>query len=468
MSEDYNNDSPVWKIEGEQEWRKGNTQIKLSPKAYKIVFRDIEGYQKPKSQIVYVVANQTVQINANYTYVGDVQSPSSQEEPSGESSGSGEGGESGESSGTENEEDSSSTEWVNPNEDILHFVAEKKDSTITFPTPYNVDHLIYSTDNCETWNNCKGQTITLENVGDTVYVKGKNKSFSSWTSGDSYHFNMTGKIAAYGNVMSLVGDEKKTSLADCTKGTFTGLFKNCSALTRAPKLTATTLIEGCYKFMFEGCTSLEEPPALPATELQDECYHNMFKNCSSLKYAPALPATVMKTGCYQYMFTGCTALTLPPTLPSTTLENYCYSRMFENCTGLTEMPDLPATLMEGYCYDYMFAGCTGLTTVKRLPSEDLHRQSYYRMFFGCTGITEVDLPVTSLSIDSCKEMFKDCTSLRKVTVNFESWLDEDNATFEWLNNVSSEGVFIAPEALPEIRGTSNIPSGWTLTRKSTD
>ena len=474
MSEDYNNDSPVWKIEGEQEWRKGNTQIKLSPKAYKIVFRDIEGYQKPKSQIVYVVANQTVQINANYTYVGDVQSPSSQEEPSGESSGSGEGGESGESSGTESEEDSSSTEWVNPNEDILHFVAEKKDSTISYDVRgeagtalYSDDEMYYSTDNCETWIRYRTKkTITLENVGDTIYFKNKTNTFNT-RDGDRFHsFHMTGKIAAYGSVMSLV--DNKSTLKSHTDNAFKCLFKDCSSLTRAPRLPAIELSSNCYASMFQNCTSLEEQPELPATGLANKCYESMFKGCTSLKYVPVLPASVMVNNCYQYMFSGCSSLTMPPSLPSMTLAEYCYSRMFENCTSLVEMPDLPATLMEGYCYDYMFAGCTGLTTVKRLPSEDLHRQSYYRMFFGCTGITEVDLPVTSLSIDSCKEMFKDCTSLRKVTVNFESWLDEDNATFEWLNNVSSEGEFIAPESLAEIRGTSNIPSGWTLTRKTAE
>ena len=468
MSEDYTNDSPVWKIEGEQEWRKGNTQIKLSPKAYKIIFRDIEGYQTPKPQIVYVVANQTVQINANYTYVGDANVPSSQEEPSGgeQPSGSGEGGDGGESSGTENEEESSS--WENPNEDILHFVAEKKDSTIGFymSSSYSGHGLSYSIDNCQTWigiGNNGVSSITLENIGDTIYFKGSKKNFST---SSGCHFTMTGKIAAYGNVMSLINNQ--SSLESCYDNTFSCLFLGCTALTRAPKLPATTLKSGCYRRMFEGCTSLEEPPVLPATELTSECYHSMFKGCTSLKYAPVLPASVMVDGCYQYMFSGCSSLTLPPSLASITLENYCYSRMFENCTSLTEMPDLPATLTEEGCYDYMFAGCTSLTSIKNLPCEDLHTKVYYRMFLGCTGLTEVNLPFTSLSVDSCKEMFKDCTSLNKVTVNFEQWLDGDNATFEWLKNVSSEGEFVAPESLPEIRGTSNIPSGWTLTRKSDD
>jgi len=461
MSEDYNNDSPVWKIEGEQEWRKGNTQIKLSPKAYKIVFRDLEGYQTPKPQIVYVVANQTVQINANYTYVGDAQNPSSQEQSGSEDPSSGEEGGSSETSSGSSEEGSSFEGWENPNEDILHFVAEKKDSTISFP-----GGLYCSINNCETWNRNVG-TITLKNVGDTVYVKGFKDFHSNGVS--SNHFNMTGKIAAYGNVMSLVDDEKKISLEDCSAETFKYLFSGCAVLTKAPKLPATILNPNCYRSMFEGCTSLEEPPVLPATELALECYHSMFKGCASLKYAPVLPASVMVKGCYQYMFSGCSSLAMPPTLASLELADYCYSRMFENCTSLIEMPELPATtIMEECCYDTMFSGCTSLTSIKNLPCEDAHKKLYYRMFIGCTGLTEVNLPLTSLSIEGCLEMFKNCTSLNKVTVNFEQWLDGDNATFEWLKNVSSEGEFVAPEGLEEIRDVSHIPSGWTLTRKSDD
>ena len=469
MSEDYNNDSPVWKIEGEQEWRKGNTQIKLSPKAYKIVVRDLEGYQTPKPQIVYVVANQTVQINANYTYVGDAQTSSSQEQSSSEDPSSGEEGGSNETASGSSEEESSSAEWENPNEDILHFVAEKKDSTISFGRAgYSLDGvMLYSIDNCETWQQYTNayDIITLKNVGDTIYFKTTNKNFHSHA---NKHFSMSGKIAAYGSVMSLINDTG-TSLEGHQSNTFSHLFNGCNALTRAPKLPATTLTSCCYKSMFEGCSSLEEPPVLPATELTYQCYYGMFKGCSSLKYTPVLPASVMAEGCYQYMFSGCSSITMPPTLASMELEGYCYSRMFENCTSLIEMPELPATTIIGEgCYDTMFSGCTSLTSVKNLPCEDAHKKLYYRMFLGCTGLTEVNLPLTSLSIEGCLEMFKDCTNLNKITVNFEHWLDGDNATKDWLKNVSSEGEFVAPEGLEEIRGTSNIPSGWTLTRKSDD
>ena len=64
------------------------------------------------------------------------------------------------------------------------------------------------------------------------------------------------------------------------------------------------------------------------------CYSSMFYNCTSLTQAPALPATTMADYCYSSMFQGCTALTQVPALPVITLANYCCSSMFYKCTSL--------------------------------------------------------------------------------------------------------------------------------------
>jgi hypothetical protein len=61
--------------------------------------------------------------------------------------------------------------------------------------------------------------------------------------------------------------------------------------------------------MFENCTSLTEAPVLPATTLADNCYFGMFSGCTSLTKSPDLPATELnKESCYKYMFNGCTSL----------------------------------------------------------------------------------------------------------------------------------------------------------------
>ena len=40
----------------------------------------------------------------------------------------------------------------------------------------------------------------------------------------------------------------------------------------------------------------------------DECYQSMFYNCTSLTQAPSLPATTLVANCYYAMFYGCTSL----------------------------------------------------------------------------------------------------------------------------------------------------------------
>ena len=93
-----------------------------------------------------------------------------------------------------------------------------------------------------------------------------------------------------------------------------------------------TMADRCYQHMFRDCTSLTQAPDLPATTLAKSCYQHMFRNCTSLTQAPALPATTLTSKCYQFMFNSCTALTQVPALPATTLTGGCYESMFRSCT----------------------------------------------------------------------------------------------------------------------------------------
>ena len=194
---------------------------------------------------------------------------------------------------------------------------------------------------------------------------------------------------------------------------FCSLFHSCTALTKAPDLPATTLVEGCYSRMFLGCTSLTQAPALPATTLADFCYTAMFGHCTGLTKAPALPATTLAAACYTAMFAECTSLIQAPTLPATTLTGYCYYMMFQGCTSLTQAPVLPATTLAVGCYATMFQGCTSLTQAPALPATTLANQCYYDMFNGCASLTQVpDLPATTLADGCYTSMFLGCTSLK--------------------------------------------------------
>ena len=252
--------------------------------------------------------------------------------------------------------------------------------------------LEYSTDT-STWSTWDGTTtlssatsgndnvLYLRGTGNTVITGNSNK--------DSYKWVLTGSdIACTGNIENLLDYETVKSGGHPTMANYcyAYMFRDCTSLTRAPALSATTLAAYCYEYMFQGCTSLTQAPALPATTLADYCYNDMFYGCTSLTQAPALPATTLKNYCYQQMFRGCTSLTQAPALPATTLADYCYNDMFYSCTSLTQAPALPATTLKNYCYQAMFYSCTSLTQVPALPATTLKNYCYRYMFQNCTSL----------------------------------------------------------------------------------
>lgn len=173
------------------------------------------------------------------------------------------------------------------------------------------------------WTENNGDTLTLTNVGDKVYIRAKTENQTIGSSNtDYYKFVMTGKIAASGNMQTLL--KADGSRTDAPAYCYKNLFNDCQSLTAAQRLPATTLAAGCYSNMFEGCTSLTKAPALPATTLAAGCYKEMFKGCTSLTTTPDLPVTTLDNGCYSGMFYDCTSLTTAPYLPATTLTFGCY------------------------------------------------------------------------------------------------------------------------------------------------
>ena len=75
------------------------------------------------------------------------------------------------------------------------------------------------------------------------------------------------------------------------------MFRDCTALTTAPELPATTLANYCYRYMFRDCTSLTTAPELPATTLTILCYEYMFNGCTKLNYIKMLATNIRAFGC---------------------------------------------------------------------------------------------------------------------------------------------------------------------------
>ena len=235
------------------------------------------------------------------------------------------------------------------------------------------------------YNNDGEYVLYLRGTGNTV-ITGRPANGAS----DTYRWVLTGSdIACVGNIENLL------DYATVESGQH------------------PTMAEACYVYMFFDCTSLTQAPTLTATTLADYCYCGMFVRCTSLTQTPVLPAITLSYGCYQDMFFGCTGLTQVPALPATTLASYCYYQMFWNCTNLTQAPALPATTLAEYCYRSMFSGCTSLTKAPALPATTLANNCYERMFRGCTSLTQAPaLPATTLANNCYKYMFENCTSLK--------------------------------------------------------
>ena len=116
-------------------------------------------------------------------------------------------------------------------------------------------------------------TITLANVGDKIYFRAKQDNNAFATSTGNYNiFAMTGKIAASGNINTLL--KADGSVLDLTGRDYcyNYMFYSCRSLTKAPELPSTTLANYCYNYMFYNCTSLTQAPELPATTLANNCY----------------------------------------------------------------------------------------------------------------------------------------------------------------------------------------------------
>ena len=167
--------------------------------------------------------------------------------------------------------------------DYMKFVA-LEDATFTFnkSSSANITYLAYSIDNGKTWVKETGSfTTPVVKKNTAILWKGKAQKFYSST------FSATGKFSAKGNIMSLLyGEEdfrykKSFSATDALRY----LFYNNNKLVDAGELqlSATTLANSCYSYMFKECTALTKAPELPATTfLKYNCYYEMFEGCKNL------------------------------------------------------------------------------------------------------------------------------------------------------------------------------------------
>ena len=237
---------------------------------------------------------------------------------------------------------------------------------------YTISGLEYSVNGGEWKKVVANEEVTFGGTNSTLRLRGTNTNGTA-SADEPYSTikftDLNVKVACTGDIRTLL-DWKNYSTVETQNARFWNLFQDCTALTSAPELPATTLAESCYSAMFSGCKSLKSAPKLPATTLALGCYNSMFSGCTSLTSAPTLSATTLAKSCYSSMFSGCTSLKSAPTLSATTLEEDCYSGMFYNCTSLESAPELSAATLAPNCYSDMFNGCKNLTSVTMSARSD--------------------------------------------------------------------------------------------------
>ena len=148
--------------------------------------------------------------------------------------------------------------------------------------------------------------------------------------------------------------------------------------------------------MFSDCTSLTTAPTLPATTLEFDCYYSMFSGCTSLTTAPALPATTLVSSCYRSMFDGCTSLTTAPALPATTLANDCYNSMFNGCSNLNKVLTYAEDISTSNCTTNWLSNVAATGTFYNVGSAVYTTDSPSGIPTGWTEVTTVPTTTTSV------------------------------------------------------------------------
>jgi hypothetical protein len=117
-----------------------------------------------------------------------------------------------------------------------------------------IPNLQYSYDG-QSWKKLEEGTNYNVEKGQTIYMRGHNPDGVSIRFDGYSYFDMKGSFEGSGDIMTLVDSTGATTTAPdyC----FYRLFRNCTSLTKAPRLTATTVNYQAYVSMFSGCTNLQ-------------------------------------------------------------------------------------------------------------------------------------------------------------------------------------------------------------------
>ncbi|MBQ3655837.1 MAG: hypothetical protein II956_03170 [Bacteroidales bacterium] len=264
---------------------------------------------------------------------------------------------------------------INNTLNFLCFTAQEPNSTVELDGALAGKKLKYSTDGLN-WNDyTSAKSITLQRTGDKVFFAGHNPAGLN-NRNSCVLFDVSGRVAVSGDVMTLVDYTQKTSVIP-NNYCFYKLFSGCQGIVNAPAMTATSLKDYCYCSMFEGCTNLKTAGELSAATLAPNCYEAMFRS-SALETAPIIAATTLAENCCTSMFENCTMLRKSPELMVKTLASGCYVRMFRGCTSLEKISVGFSSWGNGYTTNWTYGINTTGTLIcpESLPAKSDNTGTY--------------------------------------------------------------------------------------------
>ena len=171
--------------------------------------------------------------------------------------------------------------------------------------------LEYSTDTSmwSTWDGTTTLSSAIKGSDNVLYLRGTGNTAITGNSNNCKWVLMSSNISCNGNIEALL------DYATMESGEH------------------PAMADFCYQNMFRECTGLTQAPALPATTLAGHCYHSMFNRCTNLTQASSLPATTLADSCYKFMFEF-TAITAIPRIMATTYATDSCKGMFDDIKTL--------------------------------------------------------------------------------------------------------------------------------------
>ena len=158
------------------------------------------------------------------------------------------------------------------------------------------------------WSSTQGSytTIATLNKGDIMQILQNSSSrfkISKISSPFGSSFRTSGKFIIYGNLSSMSSNSIPTDVAK--DGEYADLFNGCDKLVDAYHLILpynTVTYTHCFDCMFKNCTALERAPRLLKTTASDynEIFSYMFQGCTSLYEGPEIYMTTSHTINQQY------------------------------------------------------------------------------------------------------------------------------------------------------------------------